>query len=249
MASWQQIEIEGRPADAYIPARDRAGGATVLFLHGLGQTTLRGSAAFTGELERHGLRCLCPMGRRTWWGDRPCAEFDARFAPQTYLREYVLPWLARHWGARPPAVALLGVSVGGQGVLRLAYKAPAEFPVVAALAPAIDFHQWYGRGFAIDQQYPSAEHARQDTATVLLNPLNWPRHQFLACDPADADCFEGVERLISKLNSTGIPFESDLATTCGGHTWKYLDALAPAAVAFLASRLEQERLRLPTLVE
>jgi pimeloyl-ACP methyl ester carboxylesterase len=245
VTGWQTQEIDGKPADLFIPSRETARRMAVLFLHGHGQVTLRSSQAYTRELDRHGLRCICPMGKRSWWSDRPCAEFDPVLSAQAYLRERVLPWLAAQWGVHPPAIALLGVSMGGQGALKLAYKAPGLFPVVAALAPAIDFHLWFGRGYTLDTLYNNAEQARQDTATVLLNPLNWPRHQLLTCDPADEEWFESVERLVSKLRSTGIPFEADLATSAGGHAWSYFEAMAPVAIAFLAARLEQERLRLP----
>ena len=33
----------------------------------------------------------------------------------------------------------------------------------------------------------------QTTVTLQLHPLNWPRHQWFACDPTDADWFEGVD--------------------------------------------------------
>jgi S-formylglutathione hydrolase len=128
--------------------------------------------------------------------------------------------------------------------MRLAYRYPQEFPVVAALAPAIDFHNWFGRGLPLDEMYSSAEEARQDTATLLLHPLNWPRHQLLMCDPTDVEWLEGAERLASKLYSTGIPFESDFATSHGGHSWDYFDYVAPRVVQFLRDRLEQEQRRL-----
>jgi S-formylglutathione hydrolase len=95
--------------------------------------------------------------------------------------------------------------------------------------------------------YATAEAARQDTATLLLHPLNWPRQQLLMCDPTDAEWFEGTERLASKLSSTGIPFESDLGTQHGGHSWSYFNHVAPRAMEFLMRGLEQERRRLPTV--
>jgi len=141
----------------------------------------------------------------------------------------------------------LGVSMGGQGALRLAYRFPNQFPVVAALAPAIDFHTWHGRGLPLDEMYVTAEAARQDTATLLLHPLNWPRHQLLMCDPGDGDWFEGTQRLASKLYSTGIPFESDFETRHGGHSWEYFNHVAPRVMQYLVESLEQESRRLPTV--
>lgn len=243
MGTWRRLEIGGKPADLFEPSRPSAHGFTVLFLHGHGEITLRENVAYSTELDRHGLRCLCPAGRRSWWGDRVCREFDPELTPHRYLQERVLGWLEANGGAAPPGIALLGVSMGGQGVLKLAYREPQKFPVVAALAPAIDFHLWHGRGYPLDEMYDSAEQARQDTATVLIHPLNWPRHQWLGCDPGDAEWFEGVERLASKLSSTGIPFESDFETRAGGHSWDYFNRQAPTVIEFLARGLEKERLR------
>ena len=43
-------------------------------------------------------------------------------------------------------LALLGVSMGGQGALRMAYKYPNIFPTVAAISPAIDFQKRIDEG-------------------------------------------------------------------------------------------------------
>lgn len=242
---WSEVVVAGKTADAFVPSHGVDPQAAVIFLHGHGLITLRGNPVFTAELERHGLRCLCPHGKRSWWGDRVCREFDPALTPAAWLRGEVLPWLAETWQASPPQVALVGVSMGGQGALRLAYRHPGEFPIVAALAPAVDFQIWHGRGLPLDEMYATPEAARQDTATLHLHPLNWPRHQLLMCDPADGEWFEGAERLASKLSSTGIPFESDFATTHGGHSWEYFEHVAPRVMQFVRTALDQEKRRVP----
>ncbi len=102
-----------------------------------------------------------------------------------------------------------------------------------------------GLGLPLDEIYPDQEAARQDTITLWLHPLNWPRHQLLMCDPTDVEWFEGTERLASKLSSTGIPFELDFTTSHGGHSWTYFNHVAPRVVQFLRDALEKERRRLP----
>lgn len=228
-----------------MPGRAAEHPAAVMFLHGHGRITLKDNAVYTRELERHGLYCVCPHGERSWWGDRICREFDTELTPVQYLREKVLPWVELNWGIRPPATALLGVSMGGQGALKLAYRYANDFPVVVALAPVIDFHNWHGRGLPLDEMYPDPETARQDTATLLIHPLNWPRHQLLMCDPGDVEPFEGVERLAGKMSSSGIPYEADFTTSHGGHSWEYFNHVAPRVMAFLKDGLERERVRLP----
>ena len=241
---WQTIEIQGKTADVFEPLRPRDPARAVLFLHGHGLQTLRGNPVYTAELERHGLRAVCPHGQRSWWLPTVCPEFDVELSPLGYLRTSVLAFLAEHWGVRPPGIGLLGVSMGGQGVLQLAYRYPSEFPVVAALAPVIDFHEWYGHGLPLDEMFVDREAARQQTVVLQVQGLNWPRHQFLACDPADHDCRPSVERLLSKLRSSGVPFESDLVTSHGGHSWEYFNHLAGPALAFLLAALDAEVRRL-----
>ncbi len=247
MGQWQQVEIAGKRADVFHPTEQPVERSSVLFLHGHARVTLKDNAVYTSYLERLGLACICPHGERSWWGDRLCREFDPCITPAAYVREQLLPWIEEHIGNAPPAIALLGVSMGGQGALRLAYRFPDQFPIVAALAPSVDFQIWHGRGLPLDEIYPTAEAARQDTATLLLHPLHWPRHQLLMCDPTDAEWFEGTERLVSKLYSTGIPFDSDLTTRHGGHSWDYFNHLAPRVMEFLHDRLQQESRRLPTI--
>jgi S-formylglutathione hydrolase FrmB len=135
--------------------------------------------------------------------------------------------------------------MGGQGALRQAYKYPNDFPVVAALSPAIDYHRCYESGDpALRQMYKSSEDARQDTAILHIHPLNWPRHQWFCGDPADETWWDSVDRLRMKLWSLGIPHECDLETPGGGHGFEYYQRMAPTAIAFLVRRLDQERLRL-----
>ena len=136
--------------------------------------------------------------------------------------------------------------MGGQGALRLAYKRPSIFPVVAAISPAIDYQLRFEEGDeTLPLMYRDAEQARQDTALLHIHPLNWPRHQFFCCDPNDYPWFVSAERLRMKLGSLGVPFECDLETTGGGHGFEYYNQMAEKTVGFLVNRLEKERLRVP----
>jgi pimeloyl-ACP methyl ester carboxylesterase len=245
MGHWTHAEIGGKRADLFEPDRPAEAGFVVLFLHGYAGITLKDNAAYSHELDRYGLRAVCPHAPRSWWGDLVYRDFDPQVTPLKFLHGPVREFIAARWNAAPPAIALAGVSMGGQGALRLAYRYPQEFPVVAAISPVVDFHIWHGRGLSLDEIYPSSEAARQDTVTVQLHPLNWPRHQLLTCDPADTECFEGAQQLASKLASSGIPFERDFQTSGGGHSWTYFDKLAPQVLKFVFERLEQERRRVP----
>jgi S-formylglutathione hydrolase len=243
--SWRRVEIAGRAADVFEPTTVAAFGGAVLFLHGHGGETLADKPAYTAELERHGLRCVCPHGGRGWWLDVPAPDLDADITPLRFLVDRVLPWIAETWHVQPPMIGLLGVSMGGQGVLQLAYRHPLRFPVVAAVSPVVDFHRVYGEGLPLDAMFPDREAVRQETVVLQLHGLNWPRHQLITCDPADAHWFEGAERLAMKLASSGVPFERDFETSAGGHTWYYFNPRAPRVVGFIAERLEKESRRVP----
>jgi hypothetical protein len=95
----------------------------------------------------------------------------------------------------------------------------------------------------LKQMYRDEEDARQDTATLHVHPLNWPRNIWFCCDPIDYRWHESADRLRMKLYSLGIPHECDLDTSAGGHGFAYYDRMAPAALDFILRRLDQERLR------
>lgn len=237
--SWTTVEIAGKTADVFEPERP-ADSRGVVYLHGHGLQTLKGNAVYSAALNRCGLRTVCPHGERSWWTDVVCPEFDSAVSPLQYLQESVVPYYRERWGVSPPHIGLFGASMGGQGVLQLAYRRPRDFPVVAAISPAVDFQNLHGRGLPLDGMFPDREAARQATAILQMHPLNPPRSQLIVCDPTDVEWFESAERLTMKLSSMGLPYEADLETLAGGHTWRYLNHMADRVVDFLADGLEQQ---------
>ena len=140
------------------------------------------------------------------------------------------------WQLSVGAIGLLGISMGGQGALRLAFKHPRQFPAVAAIASALDHHDLYGQGTPLDAMYDSKEQCRQDTAILHIHPAHYPPHLFFCIDPADARWFRGNDRLHEKLSALGIAHEIDFTTRAGGHSWEYFDHMAERAVRFLVGR-------------
>lgn len=240
--AWTQVSIAAKPADVYDPPSDPRFG--ILFLHGIGLETLPERPAFTRLFAELNLACVCPHGKRSWWGDRVCAEFDPSLTPERHLLENVVPFFDKRWGIKPRGIGLLGISMGGQGVLRLAFKRPDLFPAVAAISPAIDYYELYGQGTPLDDMYDSKEQCRQDTAIMHVPPVNPPPHVFFCIDPQDEDWYRGNERLQSKLSALGVEHTADLTTEAGGHSWQYFDHMAAPAIRFLHQGLEKESLRL-----
>ncbi|MCS5631116.1 MAG: alpha/beta hydrolase-fold protein [Planctomycetota bacterium] len=242
---WSNIEVRGHQCEVFEPVTANADGPVVIYLHGVHLGRLQDKPVFTEQFEKHGLRVIGPRTQRSWWTDVICEEFDSQITAEQYLLEHILPFIEQQWGHNGQETALMGTSMGGQGALRFAYKYPNTFPIVAAISPAIDYHLRMKRGEdeTLPGMYADPEDARQDTALLHIHPLNWPRHQFLCCDPTDHDWFAGVDRMQMKLYSLGVPHEHDFDTVAGGHGEDYYDAQAAKVVEFIVQRLEQERQR------
>jgi S-formylglutathione hydrolase len=239
---WSRVLVAGKFADVYDPpAAPRSG---ILFLHGTDEETLVARPAFTRLFDELNLACVCPLAGQSWWTDRIWREFDEAVSAERYLLNAAVPYFAERWKIGPSSIGLLGVDMGGQGALRLAFKHPDVFPVVAALAPVLEFHELIGRGTPLDELYDSKEQARQDTAILHIHPSRFPRSLYFAIDPTDEVWFRGCDRLHEKLNALGAAHEADLSTTGGGHSWTYINRAADRALRFLQSSLARQGLRL-----
>ncbi len=246
VGKWSEVKVAGKPCDVFVPAAPSEHGFTVVYLHSVHGDRLHDNPTFTAEFERHGLHVIAPLTGRSWWSDRVFPDFDGRLTAERHVVDNVVNYVAAEWNIAPPQIALFGTGMGGQGALRLAFKHPAKFPVVAAISPAIDYQICFAEGDeGLAQMYTDAEQVRQDTATLHVHPLNWPRNIWFCCDPADARWHESADKLRMKLNALGIPHERDLETSAGGHSFEYYNHMAPKAIGFIAERLERERLRLP----
>lgn len=241
LQGWSQQILAGRSADVFVPQTVIQPKAAVLFLHGHGGIGLTENSTFTEQLEQRGLVAICPEGGRAWWLDQICNDFDSQVSPMDWIADQLMPVVQSEFGIEERRTAVLGVSMGGQGALQLAYRYPQRFPVVAAIAPAIDFHQLHGMGLPLDEIFTASEDARQATAVLNLNPMNWPRYQWYCCDPSDVDWIDGNTRLAMKLSSSGILHERHFETTFDdpevAHSWTYFNAMAKTAFAHISNGL------------
>jgi S-formylglutathione hydrolase FrmB len=242
--NWSEAQVAGHTCEVYEPPAPSPHGYVVIYLHGVHQNRLHDKPAFLREFDRHGLRVVCPRTARSWWADKICAEFDPQITAERYVVDPVVEWIGQRWGTTPTQIALLGTSMGGQGALRIAFRHPRKFNVVAAISPAIDFHLRMDEDDeTLPLMYPDKEAARQDTATLHVHPLNWPRNLWFCCDPTDLRWHESADRLRMKLAALGIPHDYDLETSGGGHGFEYYSRMADKALDFIANRLEAERRR------
>jgi S-formylglutathione hydrolase len=241
MGTWTTIELDGKPAEVFDADRTRFG---LIYLHGAGRESLSDQPAYTKLFDELGLSCVRPAGGSAWWSDRLCPEYDRHRSAAAYVMEAVLPFVRTRWSLGSRSVGLFGISMGGQGALRLAFQHPEEFRVVAGISSAIDYHEHYGQGTPLDEMYASREHCRQDTALMHIDPAVQPPHIYFCCDPDDVDWHRGNDRLHEKLAALGVAHTCDLTTQAGGHTWEYYNSVADRVIRFLAAGLEQESRRL-----
>ena len=231
MASlWKTIDLAGHQVELFAPPEQRTD-AAVLVLPDQGQRA-SGSAALAAALARSAIPAIAPVAERCWWLDRVEPDFDPELPPLRFLLEQVIPLAERQFAVRPPHVKLLGWGTGGQGVFQLAFRRSREYPSVAAINPAIDFHELHGRGTDIDQLFPSREAARQDTALLRLHPAAWPRWMQVITDRGSF-WFEGAEKLDMKLRSMGIPIDSELTQTATGDAHEFFEQQVGRAIDFL----------------
>jgi S-formylglutathione hydrolase FrmB len=242
-ADWQRYQVAGHELDWFCPVEDRRPVWCVIYLHGRDRVLLRDEPYFTYWLERLGLACVAPLGGEGWWLDRIAPSFDTERSAEEYLMQEVLPWLQEQWQLKPGRIGLFGVSLGGHGALRLAFRYPQTFPVVAAISPTIDFYEAWGQGSELDVMYSSREHCRLASAVLQIQAESWPRAIYFCCDPADF-WYRGNERLREKLTALGIEHTCDLLTSAGGHSWDYFRRMAEPALRFVREELERQARRL-----
>ena len=105
---WSQQQIAGHPCHTYVPPEPSQHGYTVLYLHGRYQGVPMQHPQMMQYFDRHGLRILAPLTRRSWWSDRICDDFDPQISVERYLLDHIVPFLQEQWQCQPPRIALMG---------------------------------------------------------------------------------------------------------------------------------------------
>lgn len=238
--SWEEHELEGHALEVFAPKYATAE-VCLLILPDFNARAST-SASLQKALSEYGVAAVAPAGESCWWLDRPEPAFDDKLTAIGYLADHVVPFIEQRFGVKPPGIKLLGCGVGGQGVLQLAFRRPKDFPAVATINPAIDFHEIYGRGTLIDELFPDREAARQQTALLRLHPAGWPRRMRLIADRTNF-WFSGADKLDMKLKSMGIPIETTFDGNAAGDGARFIEEYVAHAVEFLLN----ERMTLPVV--
>jgi hypothetical protein len=234
LGGWTTVAIAGRPADVFDPPQSLP--FALIYLHAECGDTPATNSNFTSELHARRLRCVAPRAQQSWWVDRVCLEFDSHLTAERHVRDNVTEWIASTWKLGPRSILLAGTGMGGQGAVRLGFKYPSEFPVVASIHGAFDFHERYGQGTPLDEMYASREQCRQDTAILHIPPHDCPQIWF-ACSP-DNEWYRGNDRLQEKLAALGVPHTAELDETVES------DRLFARMLTFSLGAIERESRRL-----
>src|SRR5262245_28544939 len=110
-SGWEQVIVTGKPTSLFQPwpGPPRFG---LIYLHTFNQESLVDNKTFSHWLNQLRLACVCPQGKRSWWADRICAEFDPHISSAKYVVDEVLPFIRRRFELPERSLGLLGVSMG-----------------------------------------------------------------------------------------------------------------------------------------
>jgi S-formylglutathione hydrolase FrmB len=239
------------PYCALLPADydgDKTGRYAVLyFLHGLGQNERAlidsGGWALVEDLQRRGV-----IGRFLIVTPAAGISFyvNSRDGRQRYedffLREFIPAIERRYRAATGPVIrGISGVSMGGYGALRFAFKYPQMFGAVSAHSAALveqppaNLRQGLPLGF-LEEAFGSPP----DSAYwVKMSPFTLVRESkslgnlkiYFDCGTEDDFGFDQGNRALSKLlASRGMHHEFHMYP--GGHGWRYIAQHLPASLEF-----------------
>ncbi len=150
---------------------------------------------------------ICPHGGLSWWSDRICPSFDAEHSAERWLLNDVLTLFAPEL-----PVMIAGVGMGGQGALRIAFKHPQRFPIVASIDAAIDHYEVYWQLASLSEMYASPEHCRQDSAALHIHPVRQPSSIRFAAEQSSR-WYRGNDRLHEKLSALGVSHSFEQTST------------------------------------
>lgn len=209
--TWNQIEVATHRLDIFEPTRPHSLGWTILYLHDLDADIPLKRTGLTRMLSQLSVRVIAPHAPDSWWSDRICPSFDSSVSAEDYILGAVMEYVQHQWSVSK--LAVFGLGMGGQGALRLAFKYPTKFPVVAGVRPFIDHYLRWESYPVLRRMYRNAEDIRQHSATLYVHPLNPPPQIWFCCAPRDdVDWFDSADRLHMKLASSGVAHQCDLTT-------------------------------------
>lgn len=231
---------------AFVPRRIPAGGLPAVYLlHG----AYDGYEAWANHdqrllqrlAEEHRLVIVTPDGEPHGW------YLDATTDPTSQIESYIMDELLADVERRLPVSCtrgIMGLSMGGNGAIKIALRHPGQFQAAASMSGVVDFTGARIRKAPVKLLGPYEE----DVATWEANSAHhlarrYPERAaelplFIACGEDDR-WFETNVAFSTELHRLGIPhvFEG----RPGGHSWDYWLEQLPRQLAWMAAQLARER--------
>jgi len=241
------------PYRVFLPAKLAAGQKlpVVYLLHGNGGSFWNWSnysdvAKYAAVENKGGLILVMPQGDSSYY-------MNAALKPDDKYEDYLVNDLTADVEARFPAAksregrAMVGVSMGGYAVVKLALSRPDLFVFAGAISPAIDVPS---RRFTIrraDQYWRfktifgewGSESRRSHDPFILVqsaNPAGTP-YIYLTAGEQEA-LLEPNRRFASRLKDRHFAYE--FHTKPGGHDWNEWDAQIPGCFEALLKHLNRQ---------
>lgn len=204
----------------------------VLFLlHGLfgSHTNWRELTSLAEYVRGENFTVVCPEGADSWYTDNPLKKAH-RF--ETYILDELIPDAEARLnaGGSRGRRAIAGLSMGGYGAFKFAFRRPEMFCFAGSMSGAFDIRsflaneggKWNELKPSIDEAFGGREDSdldREDVYKLAAGAANLPRF-YLDCGRED-DFLSLNRRFSETLSSAGIAHE--FKERDGGHDWDYWD--------------------------
>jgi S-formylglutathione hydrolase FrmB len=182
---------------------------------------------------RHSFAVVCPEGGDNWYADSP--HLENHFYESCFTDE-LLPAIEEkfNFGERQAKRAIAGLSMGGYGAFKFAFRRPAKFCLAASMSGAFHASEIFAGGELWTELQPSIHkifggntllRAENDLFRIVENypAAKFAELPFLYFDCGRKDSFLPVNiRLAQTFRRRGIAHQ--FKTFSGRHNWNYWNA-------------------------
>jgi putative tributyrin esterase len=196
-----------------------------------------GAAAIANALS---LVVVTPDAGNSWYLNTPTERWE------DYIVQDLIQEIERRWPVKPgrQSRAVAGLSMGGYGAMKMAFRHPGTFAMAASMSGALDTTRDVsvfsgGRSREVDAWFgPPGSATRRDNDVYRLAteaaPAGLP---YLYLDCGVDDPWFGINReFAAVLKARGLAHE--FHEESGNHDWRYWDRQVRAVLPIVAKRLQ-----------
>lgn len=174
---------------------------------------------------------VCPDGKNSWYFDSP---IDSTMCYETYVSTELPAYIDSKYNtiADPKGRAISGLSMGGHGALRLAFRHPGTFGAAGSTSGGVDIRPFPGKWKIAQALGPYAGNKKRwDENTVMTMVDAIPSGMPIIFDCGKSDIFiKENTKLHQELVKRQIPHSYDSGP--GAHTPQYWKEHIPSHLAF-----------------